>query len=63
MGQTAIYSHTEGMGKILMNIFLLIIVGDTVKTDVLRVRDNGLYDFVKDILNNQAYVKLLGNKD
>jgi hypothetical protein len=47
MGPTVIYIHTEGMGKILMNIFeiycTVFTVDDTVKKNVLGFRDNNFF--------------------
>jgi hypothetical protein len=40
MGPIGIYIHTEGMGKILTNVFELITVDDTVQTNVLGFRNN-----------------------
>jgi hypothetical protein len=55
--------YTQGMGKMLKNIFEVITIENTAKTNVRVFRHNNLpYDIQRYVSNYQAYDDLSGKK-
>jgi hypothetical protein len=61
MVPTAIYIHTEGMGKIRRNIFETNYLDDAAKTNVLGFRNSNFsYGIQRYLFNDHTYDKLSG---